>query len=125
VADLVEGGEGALDVVGVAEQRLLLALRGAGDDANRAALPALVEQHGRARGTLALHDQPRHAVAQLGRQDDALRRRHAAGRERHVLAHDQAAVAGNSANGDGALGAARGAGQLNLHGAGLARWRQQ
>ena len=69
-AHVGEGIERAGEIVAGAEQRLRLVGVGAGDDADGAAAPALVEQLHRAGGTLADDFQPRHVVADLDRQVD-------------------------------------------------------
>ncbi len=69
-ADVGEGGERALEIIGSAEQRHGAVGVGAGDDADGAAAPALVEQLHRASGSLADDFQPRHVVADFDRQVD-------------------------------------------------------
>ena len=63
-----EGAERARQIEGGGEQRLRRVGGGAGDDADRAAAPALVEQLHRAGRALAGDFQPRDVVAQLDRQ---------------------------------------------------------
>ena len=96
-ADLAERVQRPVEVMQFVQQRLHAVERAGGDQTHRTAPPAVVDEHDRAGGALALDGEPREVVAKLRRQHQPGARVGLAGGKDQRLVGQHAAVDGNRA----------------------------